>query len=445
MKNFPWLALVFILLIAQACTPKVTEPATETPTQPVTPPPATDEELSPCPKFTDAPNQDDAETWYVLYRDFLRAQDYDKAYNYWRRVYEVAPAADGRRNTVYSDGIFFYEYFMSQTQDSSYIDSIFLMYDHIEECYPEGGYVNGRRGFDLYYKYPGLAEDRKEIYDYLKASIETDGLETHDFVINPFTALLVEMYEAGEIDQAEAKHYSELIPEIIAHGVANCEGTYCERWEIVQQYAPERLEYFETVKGFYDCTYYRDKYYPDFVAHRDSCEVVTTVLSRMRWGGCTEGMPEFDEVLAVYNESCRPRATGPAALGYECLQNAEYDCAIEKFQEAADMETADMERKGTILLLIAKIYYVHKRQYGTARNFAQQAADVRSGWGEPYILIGRMYASSGPLCGPGRGWDSQVVVWPAIDMWNRAKQIDPRAAREANQWISQYAQYMPSR
>ena len=70
---------------------------------------------------------------------------------------------------------------------------------------------------------------------------------------------------------------------------------------------------------------------------------------------------------------------------------------------------------------------------------------MRPGWGEPYLLIGTLYASSGPLCGPGRGWDSQVVVWPAIDMWNKAKQVDPSVTREANRLINEYAQYMPTK
>ena len=72
------------------------------------------------------------------------------------------------------------------------------------------------------------------------------------------------------------------------------------------------------------------------------------------------------------------------------------------------------------------------------------AAEIRSNWGEPYMLVGRLYASSGPLCGPGTGWDSQVVVWLALDMWNKAKSIDSSVSAEANRFINQYRQYMPT-
>ncbi|MEM1214377.1 MAG: hypothetical protein AAGJ82_01735, partial [Bacteroidota bacterium] len=197
-----------------ACTPKVTEPVTaveETVTPPSPPPPAV--ELSPCPKFTDAPNEEDAVTNYVLYRDFLKVQDYEQSYDYWRKVYAVAPAADGQRNTIFSDGIFFYEYFYRQTQDEAYVDSIFMLYDEIDRCYPEGGYVIGRKGFDYYYKYPNRST-KLETYNLLKQSIDEDGMKTNDFVINPFTALLTELHDSTLVSDEEAKLYADKVLKI---------------------------------------------------------------------------------------------------------------------------------------------------------------------------------------------------------------------------------------
>ena len=72
------------------------------------------------------------------------------------------------------------------------------------------------------------------------------------------------------------------------------------------------------------------------------------------------------------------------------------------------------------------------------------AAALKDDWGDPYMLIGKLYASSGPLCGPGRGFDSQRVVWAAIDKFEYAKRIDPSVAKEANQLINEYTQYMPT-
>ena len=94
--------------------------------------------------------------------------------------------------------------------------------------------------------------------------------------------------------------------------------------------------------------------------------------------------------------------------------------------------------------MIAKIYYRDLKNFGLSRKYALKAAKLKSGWGEPYLLIGKLYASSGPICGPGRGWDSQIVTWPAIDKFKYAKRIDSSVAKEANKLIRSYQRFMPS-
>ncbi|GJM32341.1 MAG: hypothetical protein DHS20C18_13420 [Saprospiraceae bacterium] len=430
-----------------SCTPKTTEKISDNTAvkDPVTTEDEPEEDLSPCPKFTDAPDPDQMETNYVLYRDFLKVKDWDKAFELWKKVYDVSPAADGKRSTVYRDGVRFYEHFLTQTQDSlqreKYIDEIFAIYEQIDECYPAGTYVAARKGFDLYYTYKNRAT-KEEIYQLFKKVIDKDGKKTPDFVINPFTALLVELYADSTIKEAEAKKYEQQILEIIAHGKATCKGQDCERWEVIESYAPVRLEYFEVIKGFYDCDYYLTKYFSDFEENPTDCDVIRTVYSRLKFGGCDEANEKLRQVIAAGNANCVEASNLKNA--YEALRNAEYSKAVDLFEKAAEEET-DNAKKANIILTIGKIYNAHLKNFSRARQYARQASGLRPNWGEPYILIGRLYASSGPLCGPGRGWDSQIVVWPAIDMWNKAKSVDPSAAREANKWISQYAKYMPSR
>lgn len=449
-SKYSLLSVLLIFVITACSTPQTAETPTEL-TEPETAGPSTttpqDEQLSSCTKFTDIPNGDQMETNYVLYRDFLRAREYERAYDLWQKVYEAAPAADGRRNTVFADGIRFYERFISQTQDQNliegYVDTIFQIYDRIQECYPEGGYIAGRKAFDLYYKYPNR-EDSMTVFNLFKEAVDTDGEKVPDFVINPMAALLVDLYRTDRIDQATAEKYGKFLLQVVEEGVAECKGSACERWEIIQAYTPQRLEYFETIRGFYDCDYYVEKYYPEFVDKPDDCDVIRTVYSRLKWGGCGEGNEQLAEVTAAGNQNCRTTGTGKVSQAYEALREGQYRQSIDLFLQAAE-DTEDADRKGTFLLTVAKIYYSHLKNFSRARQYALQAAQFRTNWGEPYLLIGRLYASSGPLCGPGRGWDSQVVVWPAIDMWQRAKRVDSSVSAEANEYINRYRQYMPSR
>lgn len=444
--------LLLLLAVVLACSPKVTEPTitenSNTETE-VSNPQNPEKPDNPCATFADAANTDQVKRDYVLYRDFLKAEDWDLAYDYWKKVYAAAPAADGKRNTVFADGIRFFEHYRDMATDTlekqQYTDRIFEMYDQIDQCYPEGGFIKARKAFDYYYSYPDRAS-RKEIFDLFKAAIDQDGLETPDFVLNPFSALLVELYFADEIDQQTAKTYQQKVRDILAEGLANCEEDgSCARWEIIESYAPTRLEAFETIRGFYDCEYYMDKYYQEFLDNPEDCDLLRTVYSRLKWGGCEEAEARFAQLIETANQNCVTSTVNVTLKeAYDCLKNADYECAVASFEKAAE-EAEDMEKKANYLLLVSKIYNAHLKNFSQSRAYALKAAEVRPDWGEPYIVIGRLYASSGPLCGPGRGWDSQIVVWPAIDAWNQAKSVDPSVRDEANKWINRYAQFMPTK
>ena len=124
------------------------------------------------------------------------------------------------------------------------------------------------------------------------------------------------------------------------------------------------------------------------------------------------GNTTYNEILTKYASKCIEKKKNPC---YEALQNAQYQQAIQCFSDKINASGDPMEQ-AKYALLVAKIYYTHLKDFPSAREWAEKAAGYRSGWGEPYLLIGKLYASSGPKCGSGRGWNSQVVTWPAIDM-----------------------------
>lgn len=442
--------LFFTLLIS--CTPKATTTDianNDTPSAPAPAPKPTDEDLSDCKKFSDAPNPDEAETNYVIYRQMLKAKDFDTAFERWKTVYADSPAADGKRPTVFSDGVVFYNRLIQQdpAKKEEYGQKILELYEESRRCYPGNGYMSAIQGFDSYYTYKGTATD-DEIFALFRESMEIDGSEKLQyFVINPMSSLTVQQHKDGKITDAEAKEIVATLLARLEKGLAECKGSECTAWKTINEYAPSTLRYFETVEGFYDCDYFVEQYYQEFKDNPTDCDIILTVYSRIRYGGCAEGNAAFDEIRAAYDANCRqPVDNGPSALreAFDCLENNDYNCAIAKFEEAAE-GTDDAEKKGRYYLYVAKVYYSHKRNFGQARTYARKAATANPNSGQPYMLIGTLYASSGPLCGPGTGFDSQIVTWPAIDKWQQAKRIEPGLAAEANKLINRYTQYMPSK
>ena len=116
---------VFILFLAVACTPKIVEEVVEAPP----PPPPVREDLSPCGKFFESDNPEEAETAHVLYRDLIKFKNYEEAMPLWEKAMKLAPAADGLRDYHFMDGVKLYKWMYGKETDldkkSAYIDKIF--------------------------------------------------------------------------------------------------------------------------------------------------------------------------------------------------------------------------------------------------------------------------------------------------------------------------------
>ncbi|MFK8102429.1 MAG: tetratricopeptide repeat protein [Saprospiraceae bacterium] len=444
-----------VLVLFLACGPKTVEKAKKTEETPERVKSTLEDNVKSNPKyptFFSAAKGEQAKNAHVIYRDFVRSKKYDEAFEYWKEAYTIAPAADGRRNYHFVDGIKIYDHFYTQATDKAKKDEhmavIMRLYDELADCYGEKGYVYGKKAFDLYYKYPDYGTE-EETYELFKKSIKEDGIKSNYFILNPFTAMMVDRFLAEKIPMAEAQDYTKQIKDIIAEGLKTCEGKQCDPWKVVESYAPVRLESLEGVKDFYDCDYYSSKYYGEHEAEPTNCDVTEMVYGRLRWGGCPETDPKMINLKALVAkcnpvEVVDPKEKSAARLGYEALRDGNYSEAVKKYTLAAE-EANDAEKKSMYYLRVAKIYYAYLKRFSQARTFAQKAADARPNWGEPYLVIGNLYASSGALCGPGTGFDSQVVTWPAIDMWQKAKSVDPSVASDANRLINKYAKYMPTK
>ncbi len=442
MNRFIFLLFIVLGLII-SCTPKVSE-TTQKDNSSVTTKPTI--KTGPCATFEDSGRPDQMIEWHVLYRDALKRDDYKTAETYWKKVFAAAPGADGQRSIQYTDGATIYDHKYHATSDAQlqkkYVDTIITLYDQMEECYGGDGYIAGIKGFDLYFNYPGTRSN-EEIWSLFKKSIDTDGDTANVFIINPMTDLLVKNYFDSLITLDEAKTYGQKIIHRI--DIATREEENPSQWDIVRDYAPQRLEIFEGVKGYFPCSHFKEKYYTSLSELPDDCDDLRAIYSKLKFGGCADWDEAYTTLENKMKQVCKvTTTTSVASEAYQALQNGDYQKAIELFTEKANAASDPMQ-KSKYEFLIAKIYYAHLKQFPNARTWALKAASSRPNWGDPYILIGQLYASSGPLCGPGRGWDSQVVVWPAIDKWNYAKQIDPSVAAEANKWINRYSQYMPKK
>ena len=446
MNKLIYLFSFVLLTLLIACTPKTVEKIVE---KPVVTTPELSEEDKLCRTFSQLGNkQNMAMENFVLYRDQVKAGNFEEAYAMWSIAFRLAPKSDGKKTYHYDDGIKIFKYFYEKETDLDkkmmWVDSVKYLYDRREKCFGNGDYLAAREGFDLYYTF-NQNMDKQYIFNKFKQSANGLGEKLPYFAINPFTKLVVDLMGDSKIEMTEANKYAMLILDAIKYGNANC-GDKCDTWEIINNYAPVRLEALEGYAGFYDCDYYYNKYYPEFEANKADCEIIEKVGIRLKRGGCDLEGEAIQALTTAFKANCKSAvpatAKGPLSEAFALYREGKYREAVVKFDEYFTTET-DKEKLAKYQLLVAKIYYRDLKNYPKARTYAKTAASNKANWGEPYILIGKLYASSGPICGPGTGWDSQIVTWPAIDKWNYAKKIDPNVSAEAKKLINTYRKYMP--
>ncbi|MEA1875827.1 MAG: tetratricopeptide repeat protein, partial [Bacteroidota bacterium] len=75
-------------------------------------------------------------------------------------------------------------------------------------------------------------------------------------------------------------------------------------------------------------------------------------------------------------------------------------------------------------------------------NYARKAIEIRPDWGEPYLLIGRIYIDARSSAFPDK-FDQTTVIWAAIDQFTKAKAVDPKVRDKTEGLIKSYSVLLP--
>ena len=304
MYKLPHISLLFVLLIA--CSPKSTLDETQLPPEPELEI-ISESAKGPCVTLSQltAIDRDEAETNFALYRDFYKSKEYDDAIPLWERAFELAPGGNGSMNYHFDDGVGIYKAKFESVDSSEkkqYLDRIMEIYDRRSECRNAEAYVTGRKAFDYYYHFREFITD-DQLFNLFEKALNAKGDKADYFIMNPMTALLIEQVVNYDMPYEKASPLAKQMLSSAKYGLENCDKD-CEAWQIVNDYAPVRLESFEGLKGFYDCNYYREKYYPLFLDAPTDCEIINKAYSRLKWGGCTDNDSILAEIALAKETNC---------------------------------------------------------------------------------------------------------------------------------------------
>lgn len=370
-----------------------------------------------------------------LYYEYYKQENYDEALKHARYVYNNAP---GTKEYPYIHGIKMYKAKLKKTKDKQLkkklADTLMSLYDQRLRCFgPEQEDVIGRKAIAMVqYKKDSV----EKIYQTFKKSKKLAGNDWKYYFLHPYIYAVINAFKAEIVDKQKfLAEYDEVV-NIIDHNVENN-----KKKKAKYEKTREKIDKLMAKTNLLNCENLRKILGDQYEKTPQDTALWKRIFSQMSRQKCFEDSL-FLVATEKYND-VKPTASKSYFLARSYKKKGEVDQAMDFYNKAIELEEDDKE-KADYHFQIAKI---HKKRdnYPAARQAALKATELKDNWGEPYMFIGDLYASSGPKCGEGTGFESQVVAWPAVDMYEKAKRVDPSTKERANENIENYQGYFPKK
>lgn len=380
------------------------------------------------------------------YINNYKIKNYDLAYDCWKIVYDECPRANGR--TLYSNGEFLVLTKMSKETDAAKRKELFdllmetfdrrIQYFGNDKKYPTE-WILGRKAID-YLTYSKDKNGMDVAFEWLEKSVSTLGKNADADVINSYFQGLTDKYKANPDAMGESyiNTYVDLISKIDARITDLKADAKGEKSVPAFETALNNVNNLFATSGAADCAIL-DKVFGDKIeAAKENADELARIMRLYKRNKCTES--DFYFKAAEYANTLNPTEEAASGCGRRAIANKDYDKALEFFTQAVSLADNDDDLYDDNFM-VAYTQMLMKR-YSEARANALKAAQYDKTKGAPYILIAQMYAQSKPF-------DDEIlnktVYWAAVDMLEKAKSVDPECAGTANQLISSYKKYYPTK
>ncbi len=403
---------------------------------------------------------------HVIYRDKFKLQKYEEAYPLWEELFKYVKVPAPAKSTHFLDGATMSFHFAGKETDQAkkneWIEKAINLYDQNAAC---NGETALDRAYQAYYMYANQYDVTKTLKVYEKVlELGNEKEPVPSMIFTPMAYLAVYCYQQ-KVQGIDADYMRNLylrLEKIAKEQIekGNDAENYKKGWGEVDKY------YSPIKDGIFGCDYYITKVWrPLYNEHKEVEDSVRKIRDAMSLKSCNE--EDFYKVVQLQYEKLvndRVIKTAEAVLASDtstawmkiltCRQmgQATNDESWKEKEKEYYKDLVENDNEWCANTIRADIAYRYADQlyragsFGSARSYCRLASKIRPDWGQPYLLVGIMYASSGPRCSAkGTGWDAQICVWPAIDEWVKAKSVDPSVTAKANEYIAKYSAFMPSK
>jgi len=361
-------------------------------------------------------------------RDFVKQRNYLTALPYWQKIFDECPLST---KNIYLDGVKIYKYLLdkapAEQQTDHLLDTLMLIYDRRIQYFGETANVRGRQGVDLLRYGRNETTNIQKAYNYLKEAIDIDKTKTSEPVLASYFSSSIILYQSGIIRADEIIRDYLLVSNLIKP----------TKKDLIELKAAIDDNFIN--QGPSDCDTLISFFTKEISGKKEDVSFLRMLVSLLENRDCTESELYFSASQTLQkNAPSADLALKNAVLAYK---KSNYKLALEYYQQALNLETVE-NKKADYYFGMAACYNSMNNKL-KARELALRAIEFRPSWGEPYLLIGQMYADSKDECSsiklPGS------IYWAAVDKFLQAKIIDPSVTERANSLILTYSRYFPNK
>ncbi len=291
--------------------------------------------------------------------------------------------------------------------------------------------------------------DPKVAYSWLKGCVDAEGANTDPTVIHHFVDISKNVIS---VDESHKDVFfddyllgNKLLDEEFENANKALEDstiTTKERVKLERDLANIKgirgnVEAFLINSGVASCESLQEIYGPKIEENKDDAAFLNKTVSLFKSLGCKESDAYFTASAYLYN--INPSVSAAIGCAYMNYKKGDYNEAVKYFNAATELEKNDTKKAEIAYATAAAL--LQAKKYAQARNFCNKAISYNKNYGEPYILLANIYASS-------PNWSEEHALnlctyYLVVQKAQRAKAIDPTLSEAANKIINNYSKHLP--
>lgn len=375
----------------------------------------------------------------------VKAGDFKGAYEPWKQVITNCPTL---RFYTFTDGQKILRAFLGEIKDRNsadykkYFDELMEVHDlkmkytpefmtKLKDC-PTVGESLGVKALDYIAYAPKI--DVNQAYTWFKESADSEKGGSKGPILHYFLEMSLNKLKGDPSHKEQFIQDYLTISEYADDAIANETN---EKKKTSLQQVKENLVAMFINSGTADCESLQEIYGPKIESNQTDSTYLKKAISILKMMKCTESEAYFQASYYMYK--INPTADAATGCGYMAYKKGDFDTAVKYFDEALSLES-DNEKKAQLAYAVAATLF-NVKKLSQARSYLQKAISFKENYGDAYILLAQLYASS-------PNWNDEPALnkctyFVVIDKLQRAKAVDPSVTERANELISTYARYTP--